>query len=40
MLVFKTADTEHKIDGPGAVDDNGGLGEHFLEDCLRNAEVF
>ena len=40
MLVFEAADAEHEIDGPGAVDDEGGLGEQFLEDYFGAAKVF
>jgi len=40
MLIFEAADAEHKVDGPGAVDNNCGLGEHFLQHWLRDAEIF
>lgn len=40
MLVLEAADAQHEVDGPRAVDDKGCLGEHILEACLGDAEVF
>ena len=40
MLIFEAADAEHEVDGPGAMDDNGRFGEHFLQHWFREAEIF